>query len=191
MPVLLLDAQAVRTGWAEILALTEALAPEPSLLPSDPEARRRTLELCHELMSEDGLLWCARLLAIDAAFASDGREGFSLKAAQYLAPRYGWTESCAPRAKARAEQVLGSLAAELARTGGPFYAGAALTALDLYSASALNCLVPLPEADCPLAPPLRATFSWMGRALGSALTPALLAHRERVVSAHFDLPIEL
>jgi hypothetical protein len=42
-----------------------------------------------------------------------------------------------------------------------------------------------------MAAALRAAFTWLGRALGNALIPVLLAHRARVVSKFFELPIEL
>ena len=165
------------------LALSESLEREPSLVPSDPEERIRMVGLCHELMDEGGLLWCTRLLAIDAGLSSDGfSRRLSLRAAQHLAPRYGWTASCAPMAKGHAVEVLASLDRELTQKAGAFYSGSSISALDLYSAAAMNALVPLPDTDCPMAAPVRAAFTWMGRALGDAITPALLAHRDRVIS---------
>jgi glutathione S-transferase len=186
LPAVLLDESPVRTGWGEILALAERLAPEPRLLPHDAEARLRTIGLCHELMSEGGLMWNARLLAIDRGLVTEGREGFPLRAAQYLAPRYGWQTSCAELARKHALRVLALLDAELARNQGPYYAGGQLTALDLYSAAAMNILVPLPDSICPIVPPLRAAFTWMGQTLGEAISPALLQHRDRVVSEFFE-----
>lgn len=191
LPAVLMDDEPVRTGWAEILALTERLAPDAPLVPTDPRERMRVMGLCHEVMSEGALLWCARLLAIDAGLSSEGREGFPFQAAQYLAPRYGWTKTSASAARARAVETLAVLNTELAREPGSYYAGDTITALDLYSAAAMNALVPLPEADCPIAPPFRAAFAWMGATLGDAITPALLAHRDRVVTRFFDLPIKL
>ncbi len=191
LPALLMDDQPIRTGWAEILALAESLQREPALVPTDQEQRIRTVGLCHEVLGEGGLLWCARLLAIDAGLSTDGSEGFPLRSAQYLAPRYGWAPSCAPVAKDRAVEVLASLDRELMQTGGPYYSGSSITALDLYSAAAMNALIPLPDTDCPMPAPQRAAFTWMGRALGNAITPKLRAHRDRVVSEFFELPIEL
>ena len=186
LPAALLDDAPVRTSWGEILALAERLAPEPRLLPNDAEARLRTIGLCHELMSEGGLMWNARLLAIDSGLATEGREGFPLRAAQYLAPRYGWHTSCAELARKHAIRVLALLNAELARTQGPYYAGSQLSALDLYSAASMNILVPLPDSACPIVPPLRAAFTWMGQTLSEAISPALLQHRDRVVAAFFE-----
>ncbi|MEO6598846.1 MAG: glutathione S-transferase N-terminal domain-containing protein [Polyangiaceae bacterium] len=191
LPALLSDDEPVRTGWAEILALAERLAPEPRLIPSDAEARIRTIGLCHELMGEGGLTWNARLLAIDAGLSTEGREGFPLRAAQYLAPRYGWHTACASRARERAMSALALLDAELTRNRGDYYAGNELSALDFYSAATLNILVPLPDSEGPIPPPLRAAFTWMGQTLASAISPALLEHRDRVVSRFFAPPLDL
>jgi glutathione S-transferase len=190
LPAALSDDEPVRTGWAEILALAERLAPEPRLIPSGAEARVRNLGLCHELMGEGGLAWNARLLAIDAGLSTDGREGFPLRAAEYLAPRYGWYAACASLARERALSTLAHLDAELTRTRGSYYVGDEVSALDLYSAATLNILVPLPDADWPLPPPLRAAFTWMGQTLAIAISPALIEHRDRVVSRFFELPLE-
>ena len=187
LPVLLSDDEPVRANWAEILALAERLAPEPRLIPSDAEARIRTIGLCHELMAEGGLMWNARLLAIDAGISTDGRDGFPRRAAQYLAPRYGWHAACAPPARERAMSALALLDAELTRNRGSYYAGNEVSALDVYSAVTLNVLVPLPDSDCPLPPsPARRLhlaganlgqrdFSRSTRAPGSRRLPVLRA----------------
>ena len=44
-----------RAAWTEILFLAERLAPEPSLIPQDPEDRVRMFGLAHEICGEDGL----------------------------------------------------------------------------------------------------------------------------------------
>src|SRR5499426_2575422 len=54
-----------RTGWAEILLLAERLAPEPPLLPADPEERAVVFGIAHEICGELGLAWCRRLLGIE------------------------------------------------------------------------------------------------------------------------------
>ena len=188
LPAVLLDDAPVLTGWAEILNLSERLAPEPSLLLNAGEARLRAIGLCHELMSDGGLAWNARLLAIDRGLSTDGQEGFPLRAAQYLAPRYGWHPSCAPRAREHALRSLALLDTELARNRGPYFAGSEASAPDLYSAATLNALVPLPDIVFPIAPPLRAAFAWMGQTLAEAISPAIIEHRDRVVARFFEPP---
>lgn len=191
LPAVLFDNEPVRTGWVEILALAERLACDALLVPREPAERVRMLGLCHEVMSEGALLWCARLLAIEAGIATEGREGFPLQAARYLAPRYGQGTVPVAQLRARAADVLSLLDAELSLSSGPCFRGSSTSALDLYSAVAMNALVPLPQASCPMVPAMRAAFEWMGKQLAGAIPPALLAHRDFVVSRHFELPIEL
>ncbi|AKV00911.1 hypothetical protein AKJ09_07574 [Labilithrix luteola] len=189
-PAALYDAEPVRSGWAEILELGERLAPEMPLVPSHPEARARMFGYGHELMGEGGLLWSMRQYAIDAGLASSGEKGFPLVASKYLAPRYGWAEGCGPRARARFHEGLAVLDG-LLRSGKPWLLGDTFTALDIYAASAMAVIAPLPEKDCAMLPPLRQTFEWLRGDTGNAITPALLAHRARVHEMHMPLPLDV
>lgn len=191
LPVVLHDGEPARTGWAEILALSERLAPDVPLVPADPETRVHIRGLCHEVMGEGAMLWCSRLLAIDAGMETRGRDGFPLRAAEYLAPRYGYQTMPIRNLHERAVEVLRLLGTELERSAGPYYLGDRITALDLYSAAAINALVPLPDTVCPMTPEVRAAFGWMGEQFRDDLSPTLLAHRDFMVSKHFPLPIEL
>ncbi len=190
-PVALLDGERPRTGWAEILALAERLAPEPPLVPEDDTSRVLALGLCHEIMDEGGLLWSTRLRAIDAGLTTEGREGFPLRVAKFLAPRYGWAEGKVEPARARAFASLRLLDAQLERSGGPYYLGRTMSAVDVYSAAALGALSPLSEEDCPMIPLVRPAFEWMQRDLGDAVTPRLLRHRDAMYRDHLELPIRL
>ena len=69
-PVVLYDDEPPRTGWAEILALAERLEPGVRLLPDDVATRARIHGFSHEILDENGLLWCSRLLMIDASLTS-------------------------------------------------------------------------------------------------------------------------
>jgi len=142
-------------------------------------------------MGEGAMLWCSRLLAIDAGMETQGREGFPLRAAEYLAPRYGYQTMPTRKLHERAVEVLRLLGRELERSAGPYYLGDRITALDLHSAAAINALVPLPDTVCLMTPEARAAFGWMGAQFRDEISTALLAHRDFVVSNHFPLPIEL
>ena len=69
-PVVFFDAEAPRTGWAEILLLAERLGGCVSLIPSDPAQRARLFGLAHEICGEDGLAWSARLVMVVAVPSS-------------------------------------------------------------------------------------------------------------------------
>ncbi|HEY6477369.1 MAG TPA: hypothetical protein VI456_12365, partial [Polyangia bacterium] len=89
-PAVMLDDEPPRTGWAEIVMLTERLGGAISLVPDDDERRLRMFGLSHEILGEGGLGWSVRLLLTQASFATGGREGWPTPVAEYLAPRYGY-----------------------------------------------------------------------------------------------------
>ncbi|MFT5680778.1 MAG: glutathione S-transferase [Myxococcota bacterium] len=186
-PVALHNGEDPIDGWAEILALAERIQPTPSLTPTDPEQRAKMLALSDALIGRGGLLWSARLTAIDAGLTTEGREGFPPPVAQYLGGKYGYTEGCADAARHRIAEVLSELEAQLG--DGPYYIGDALTALDVYATAAVDAMVLLSETDCPMHPKSRAMFMAMG---ASASVPAsLIAHRDRMHADHIPLPLAL
>jgi glutathione S-transferase len=137
-------------------------------------------------------MWAARLFTLEASFGTDGAQGFMLPVAKYLALRYGYTPGCGPAAKAHAREILGLLHERLLQAkkqGHEYLLGDELSALDVYVAAVLNALAPLPSEQCPMHRALRASFEYMQAELQDALTPPLLAHRDRIVSQHFELPL--
>ena len=63
-PILIYNNERPRAGWAEILLLSERLAPNPSLLPKDATDRALVFGLAHEICGEQGLAWSRRLQLI-------------------------------------------------------------------------------------------------------------------------------
>lgn len=193
-PVAMYPGEPPRHGWAEILTLAERLAPQPQLVPEDIEARIRMFGLSNELMGEHGLLWNARLMTVEASFHSDGKRGFPVAIAKYLGDRYGYREGCGDAARADVHDTLATLGAQLQAgldAGGPYYFGPQLTALDIYSATVLDTLSPLPEADCPMHPRLRQAFESQRDEVQGVLPQALIAHRDMMHQRHIPLPLSL
>src|SRR5262249_40686815 len=156
---------------------------------ADPEARTRMFRFCHEIVGDGGLLWSGRLVAIEASLRSDGTKGFPLSGAKYLAPKYGYAPGLVPTARRCMHATIAKLgeALESARSAGtPYYSGGALTALDIYSAAAVNLFVPPPDARCPMLRPFRATFEAMSAELGVDVPAALTAHRDLVYERHLE-----
>src|SRR4051794_5498633 len=71
-PVVVYDDERPRSGWAEILLLTERLVPAPSLLPTDPAERALMFGLAHEICGESGLGWSRRLQLVHAGLQNQG-----------------------------------------------------------------------------------------------------------------------
>jgi glutathione S-transferase len=132
-------------------------------------------------------------MMIGLSFASDGKQAFPVPIARYFAARYGYTPGCAEPARARVHQTLALLDEQLrtARASGHrYYLGEHLSALDVYSATALHLLSPMPDAQCPLHPPVRAMLECMKAMLQGVLPESMLEHRDMVYARHLALPIQ-
>jgi len=191
-PVAILDDEPPRSGWAEILMLAERLAPRPALLPLEPEPRARALKLADDFCGQDGLGWHRRLQLVHAGVSKIG--GFSERVAGYLGQKYGYTLADVARNAARVHELLGRFAAVLRAqrdAGHEYYLGAQLSAVDIYSATFMALLKPLPEDQCAMHAGARSAFEWLDAPTAAALDPILLEHRDRVYTRHLELPLSL
>ena len=193
VPVLLAPGEPIRTHWSEILEAAERLGAErgaPPLVPTDDDERMRLYGLAHELLGDNGLVWSSRLLVIHRGLVTEGKEGFPLRIAQYLAPKYGYAPERAEAARARVRSLFDRFAGLLE---GKIYAlGGALTALDLYLATAIAPLAPMSPELCPdMHPVVRHAFGTAAPDLSSAMPAALVAHRDRIYATHLELPVRL
>lgn len=189
-PVAVWNDEPPRDGWAEIAWLAERIAPEPRLIPDDPDLRARVFGLGHELAGEQGLGWCRRLMLVDFL----KRNAPKLPVGDYLARRYGYTPEAAAAAPARVAAILRALSAQLAAQraqGRRWLVGDALSALDVWWSAFAALLDPLPEEACPLPAGVRATYVVQDPVVRAALDPALLAHRDLVYREHLELPVRL
>jgi glutathione S-transferase len=178
--------EAPRSGWAEILLLAERLAHTPALIPAEPEMRASFFGYAHEICGELGLGWCRRLQTVSHGLKAETVNPIS----SYIAAKYGYREAEIAQADARVVAVLGALDALLARSGGSYLMGQ-LSALDVYWATFCNLVAPLPPDQLPMPEALRPMFTASEPATLAALTPELLALRDRVYEHHLRLPIEL
>ena len=110
------------------------------------------------------------------AAAGDGREGLSPRAGQFLSGRYGHRPEELDWARERCVSLLRALDARLA--GRQFFFEQ-LSALDVYCAACINVFLPLPDSIRALPARARGAFSWLDETVAAAITPALLAHRNR------------
>ena len=184
-----------RSHWADILALAERLAPEPRLVPADPEERVRMFGLANELCGETGFGWARRLALLD-----DMREGAEAPGApaayrevyRSLGARYGYSPEAAASSRARTLEILALLDAQLrARRarGCRYLVGDALSALDVYWATFAVLIDPLPDELCRMEPQLRGSHTASDPEL-RALAAPLLEHRDRIYREHLGLPLD-
>jgi len=171
-PAALFAEELPRSGWAEILSLLERLA--PGHVP--PEHRVELFGLGHELLGERGLAWARRAMLVSRGLATNGSEGLSPRAGQFLSARYGHEPGELDWARARCVSVLRALDARLA---GKEFFFEQLSALDVHCAACINGLLPLPDSIRALPTRARTAFSWLDEQVAAAITPALLAHRDR------------
>jgi glutathione S-transferase len=191
-PVAIYNNEAQRSGWADILLLCERLAPQPSLLPADAADRALMFGLAHEICGEQGLAWSRRVQLVQAGLAGEG--GFAAQAAAYIGKKYGFSPQAGASAPARVVAVLKMLAARLKAqqpAGSDYYIGKSLTAVDIYSATALALMRPLPQAVCEMDPATRRAFEFREPVTDAALDAVLVRHRDLMYERHLGLPLSL
>jgi glutathione S-transferase len=191
-PVGIYDNERPRAGWAEILLLSERLAPAPALLPADAAERALVFGLAHELCGEAGLGWSRRLQLVHAGLHNSG--GFSERVAQYLGKKYGYSPEAGAAAGVRVAQLLRMLAARLnaqRSAGSRYFVGDSLTAVDVYSAAFMAMFSPLPPEHCAMDAASRVAFELRDAATEAALEPALFEHRDMMYTRHLELPLSL
>lgn len=194
-PVLFVDAEPPRTHWSEILEASERLGGAESLVPSDPEERARMFGLAHELLGEGGLAWSQRIVVIHRGLTSGGREGFPLRVARYLVPKYGYAPERVEPSRRRAVATLrrfGAMVEEARASGRESILPSGFSALDIYLATALTVFAPPSEEQCPgMNPALRRAFETAAAEIRAEVSDTLLEHRDRVYRQHLGLPVEV
>src|SRR5215468_4520385 len=127
-PIAVYGNEAPRTGWAEILLLAERLAPNPPLIPANPQDRALLFGLSHEICGEEGLGWSRRLSGVHSSLT--GGDGFPKPVAQYLGAKYGYRGDNGEAAARRVVELLSMFAGRLKRQreqGARYLIGDALT----------------------------------------------------------------
>jgi glutathione S-transferase len=110
------------------------------------------------------------------------------------ARRYGYTGADgAPRAAARAAQILRLLAEQLRaqrQRGSAYLVGDRLSGADLAWAAFSNMCAPLPHAQCPMPDFMRSMYTCADPQVVAALDPILLEHRDRLFRETIGLPLD-
>ena len=191
-PVMIWNDERPRSTWIEQLYLAERLAPTPSLIPADPADRVTMFGLANELCGENGFGWMGRLMLVDIGMEPLVKEGPEWNFWRRFGQKYGLSEDALQAAPQRMAQCLTLLDAQLAKSqaaGGRYFFGSQLTALDIYWATFLGLIDPLPEDLCPMASFFRPLYTNTHPVVRGALSQRLIDHRMFVYAQHLELPV--
>jgi hypothetical protein len=114
--------------------------------------------------------------------------------AKYLAKKYGYTPEAGAGAPGRVAALLRMLASRLhaqASRGSAYYLGGSVSALDIYSATAMAMFKPLAQEHCAMHRRARGAFEAIDPTTAAALDPLLIEHRDMMYRQHLELPLSL
>lgn len=191
-PVAVLNGEPPINGWQDILHLAERLAPDPRLLPEDPDDRDLALEIAGEICGPGGLSWTRRLQLIHAGLS--GGNGFIEPVAKYLGRKYGYSVEDGEAAEERVISLLNKLSARLRSqkaAGNEFYLGEEMTAVDVYAATSMAVFAPLPQEECRMGEAVRRAFESRTPGIEAALDDILLDHRDMMYRRFLERPLSL
>lgn len=192
VPVVLHGAEPPRTNWAAIVGLVARLAEPGAVLPVGARERAAAFGLLETIAGEDGLGWCSRLAMIQSGIETNGERGFPLPIATYLAARYGLAPTITTAAlRERIGERLSLLRERLAESGGDYFLGQRVSALDVYTASFLTPLANLDDACPQMTSIVRRAFGTARELFADLVPEALWAHRRRMFERHLAFPIRL
>ncbi|WP_295683618.1 hypothetical protein [uncultured Nevskia sp.] len=192
-PVACWNDEPPRCTWIEQLFLFERLAPMPRLIPQDWDERLLMFGLANELMSENGFSWNRRHLMV-RDFTRPEQDAATRDIYDKLGRKYWYGPEVSAAAPGRCVEIMQRFTAQLEKQqagGSRYFIGDALTALDIYWATAAAMLEPLPPDLCEMAPLFRAVYTNRDPALRAATTPVLMAHRDFIYREHLELPLQL
>ncbi len=175
--------------WDDILLLLERLAPDKPLIPQGANERVQLFGLSHEICGELGFGWNRRLDMIRPAMDS----GEPPEGIVNLSDKYGYNETDVALANQRTIVLL-ELLTEILTTqkdkGSNYLIGTQVTAADFYWAAFSNLVVIQPPEECPVDPAVRPIFENTSADVATAVDPVLIEHRNRIMRAHFKIPME-
>ncbi len=190
VPVVAYEREPLRTGWAQILLLSERLAPQPALVPADPVLRADMFGVAHEICGEMGFGWAYRLLMTVRALGHERTDAdFPPEIATTLGRKYGMNPTDVAASRQRVLDVLTMLSGRLQDC--TFLVGDALSAADVYWATFANLIVPLDESLLPAVPMIRRAYTCADDEILAAVSERLRAHQLRIYREFLELPVPL
>jgi len=191
-PVMIWNDERPRSTWLEQLYLAERLAPTPPLIPERPADRVLMFGLANELCGENGFGWMGRLMLVDMGMEPLEKDGPEYNFWRKFGQKYGLDAGALAAAPGRIADIMTLLDTRLAEeqaAGRRFFVGGRLSALDIYWATFLGLIDPLPEALCPMASFFRPLYTNNHPVVRAALTRRLEDHREFIYREYLELPV--
>lgn len=191
-PVMIWNDERPRSTWIEQLYLAERLAPTPPLIPDNPTERVLMFGLANELCGENGFGWMGRLALVAMGMEPLVKDGPEYSFWRRFGQKYGLSDAALDAAPARMAECLTLLDALLAReqaAGSRYFIGGRLSALDIYWATFLGMIDPLPEDLCPMASFFRPLYTNTHPVIRAALSQRLIDHRLFIYEQHLELPV--
>ncbi len=188
-PVAMLDEDAPRSSWLDLLLLAERLAPNKPLLPADLEQRALVIGLSHELAGERGLAWNRRLFMLAPLMQLPEPP----ETVARMGAKYGWSEAELVLAEQRIQGCLEYFTTRLRmqrRLQSDYLVGTELTAVDIYLANFIAMFKPLPHTDNPMPDYMRRSYEDLPELQQACLSEELLAHRTMMYQRHIALPLD-
>lgn len=188
-PLLVTGSGSTLSGWHDILAYAERHGRGPPLLPGDAPDEAAALGLSALIAGPGGLGWTLRAAILGLMLPSDPEAQAGLPPpVREAAAAYGLTPETLAAAPGRLVRLLAHLDTRLG--DGPYFAGRSFTAPDIYWAAFSNMLVPLPRAMNPMPDQLWGLYGNLPGPVLEAVSPRLLALRDRVFEQHIGLPLD-
>lgn len=191
-PVAIWNDERPRSTWIEQLNLAERLSQTPPLIPTDIANRALMFGHCNEICGENGFAWSKRLTMIHATLSNPKTDDATRAFWTQFGTKYGYSPAAAAAAPAHMAEILRFLSARLEQQraqGSKFFIGNQLSALDIYWATFVALIQPLPPELCPMATGFRVFYTNTDPVVAAAISPLLLEHRDFIYHQYLELPI--
>ena len=189
-PVVAWEEEAPINRGDDILLLLERIAPNKSLLPLGGKERAAVMGLSHEICGQLGLGWNRRI----SLFAPAIESGQAPESLLNIATKYRYDSSELAINIERQINGLKLLADTLTdqhANGSEYFVGKSVSAADFYWAAFCDFFEIRSLEVIPIDPAFHSMFEMIEPEVKAAIDPIVLEHRERMISAHFKVPMEV
>jgi glutathione S-transferase len=191
VPVIAWNEELPKSNWLDQIFLAERVEPEPSVVPDNIDDRMTMFGLLSEICAPGGFGWCRRLMLVHMGLNNPDLSPDDRAFFEAFGQKYGYSPAAAEAAPGRVVQILNALSEQLENSGGTYFVGGKLSALDIYWAGFSHLIEPLPAEQCPMLEDFRPMYMNFDPGVAAAAKPILMDHREFIYREHLGLPMDL